>query len=78
MSTHPRSHFVTGLIAARSAPDRRLALRGRDFAAHHRGGETERRTLGSAAEIRGVLENEFLIRLPDHPGLDARLNSQPG
>jgi len=77
LSTHPDSHFVTGLTAALATPGRRLALRNREFTVHTSSGETIRRTLHSAAEIREVLENEFLIRLPSHPGLDRRLDCLP-
>jgi N-hydroxyarylamine O-acetyltransferase len=77
LSTHPDSHFVTGLSAARAVPGQRLALRNREFTWHPTHGESTRRTLRSAMEIREVLENEFLIRLPLHPELDDRLDSLP-
>ena len=77
LSTHPDSHFVTGLTAARAEPGRRLALRNRDFAMHTTNGETRRRTLRTATEIRDVLERDFLIRLPLHPELEHRLDSLP-
>ena len=76
VSTHPDSRFVNELIVARTLADRRLGLRNREFVVHRAGG-SERRTLGSVAEIRQVLENEFLIRLPQHPELDRRLGSLP-
>ena len=77
LSTHPESHFVTGLTAARAEPGRRLALRNREFAVYTASGGITRRTLRSAIEIREVLENEFLIQLPLHPELDQRLDSLP-
>lgn len=77
LSTHPSSHFVHSLVAARAAPDRRLALRNREFAVHPLGGETRRRTLGSAAEIIEVLEREFLLNLAGLPRLAARLDALP-
>lgn len=77
LSTNPQSHFVTGLSAARVTSEGRLALRNRDFAIHLSGGATTRRTLRDAAEIRAVLETEFLIRLPSYPLLDQRLDSLP-
>lgn len=77
LSTHPESHFVSGLSVARAAPGRRLALRNREFAVHAAGGGTERRTLADAAQIRDVLRDEFLIRVPDHPQLDRRLDALP-
>jgi len=71
--THPNSFFTFSLLAARPDADRRYALRDNDFAVHHLGGPTERRTLTTPAELRRVLEESFLISLPDGPELDAAL-----
>jgi N-hydroxyarylamine O-acetyltransferase len=71
LSTNPMSHFTTSLIAARAAPDRRYALRNRQLAIHHLGGDTERRLIDSPAELREVLTRDFGIRVPDLPALDA-------
>lgn len=73
LSNHPRSHFVTGLVAARPGADRRWALRGTELAVHHLDGRTERRVLADATELREVLEGPFGLTLPDEPGLDAAL-----
>jgi len=73
ISTHPASRFVTGLIAALPTPDRRYALRDTQLAVHYLNGATERRTLTSIAELRGVLEGLFRITLPDTVALDAAL-----
>ncbi|HEX5304828.1 MAG TPA: arylamine N-acetyltransferase, partial [Dyella sp.] len=67
VATHPDSPFTRELMVARTAPDVRLALRNRDFAMHHRDGGSERYTLASAREIRGVLERHFMLVLPAHP-----------
>jgi len=77
-STNPDSHFVTGLSAARALHGRRLTLRNREFAVHVTNGPTQRRTLRDAGEIRAVLQEEFLIRLPQHPALDDKLGNLPG
>jgi N-hydroxyarylamine O-acetyltransferase len=77
-STHPGSHFVTGLTAARAPAGRRLTLRNREFTIRTLGGAAERRTLHDAREIRAVLQREFLIRLPNNPKLDAQLDRLPG
>lgn len=77
VSTHPDSFFVNNLNVARTTSDSRLSLRNREFTVRRMGREPERRTLGSVAEIRKVLESEFLIRLPTHPQLDQRLASLP-
>ena len=76
-STNPDSHFVTGLTAARALAGRRLTLRNRQFAEHTTGGGTTKRTLATVAEIRAVLQDEFLIHLPENPKLDERLDRLP-
>jgi N-hydroxyarylamine O-acetyltransferase len=71
LSTHPGSHFVTGLIAARAQPGSRHALRNTDYAVHRLDGGTERRTLADAAEVKSVLAEAFGLNLPE--GLDQAL-----
>lgn len=77
LATRADSHFVANLVAARAPAGRRLALRNRQFTERVTGGATTRRTLGTTAEIRAVLEHEFRIRLPDDPTLDQRFNELP-
>ncbi|MCY1059992.1 arylamine N-acetyltransferase [Nannocystis sp. SCPEA4] len=77
LSTHPNSHFRTGLIAARATADRRHALRNRSYAVHHLGGDTERRVLDTTDELRRVLVEEFGITLPDDPELERALDRLP-
>lgn len=74
LASRAESRFVANLVAARAPRGRRIALRNRQFTEHAAGGATTRRTLATAAEIRTVLRDEFLIRLPDHPALDDRLD----
>ncbi|WHZ18258.1 MAG: hypothetical protein OJF55_000407 [Rhodanobacteraceae bacterium] len=76
-STHPESYFVTSLTAARAPAGRRLTLRNREFTVRAEDGAEERRTLHDAGEIREVLRDAFLIRLPDHPQLDSKLDRLP-
>lgn len=73
LSNNPESHFVTGLFTARSDinPKRRYALRNNEFSIHYLEGETEKRKLRSAAEIKGVLEENFLLTLAGLPKLDS-------
>jgi N-hydroxyarylamine O-acetyltransferase len=73
VSTHPGSHFVTGLIAGLASPGCRYALRDNELAVHHLNGSTEHRVLAGAAELRATLEGPFRLTLPDAPGLDAAL-----
>jgi N-hydroxyarylamine O-acetyltransferase len=77
VSTHPRSFFTFTLLAARAEPGRRYALRNREFAVHHTGGETEHRVLKDTRNICDVLESVFRLRLPDHPDLARRLDQLP-
>jgi N-hydroxyarylamine O-acetyltransferase len=77
VSTHPDSNFVKHLNVARTTSQGRLSLRDREFTLRRIGHEPQRRTLDSVAEIRRVLENEFLIRLPAHPRLDQQLGNLP-
>jgi N-hydroxyarylamine O-acetyltransferase len=69
----PQSQFVTGLIAARADVAERHALRNTRYAIHHPNGETERRFLGTVAEVKDVLAGAMRIPLPAHRELDARL-----
>ena len=50
------SLFVTGLVGARAEPDRRYALRDNELAMHRLNGETERRMLRTARELRDALD----------------------
>jgi N-hydroxyarylamine O-acetyltransferase len=76
-STFPASRFLHDLIAARTLPDRRLGLRNREFSIHPTGGESLRRVLSGADEIRQVLREQFGIRLPTHPALERTLAALP-
>lgn len=65
LSTSPASHFVSGLIAARALPGRRLALAGNRLTEHRLGAESVRRDLATAEDVAGVLERDFGVALPD-------------
>lgn len=73
VSTHPESHFISTLMAARPTADRRYVLRDNELTVHHASGATERRTFTRTAELRHVLEHELLIRVPDTPDLEPTL-----
>jgi N-hydroxyarylamine O-acetyltransferase len=77
VSTWPQSSFVHDLVVSRTDAERRLSLRNREFTVRRIGREPERRHLGAAADIRRVLERDFLLRLPEHPRLDAVLDGLP-
>jgi N-hydroxyarylamine O-acetyltransferase len=73
VSTHPQSHFVTGLNLARPGDGLRYALHNTDLAIHHLGGETERRVLRTVDEMRATLTDTFRLTLPEEPALDLAL-----
>jgi N-hydroxyarylamine O-acetyltransferase len=73
LSNHPQSHFVTGLIAARPAREVRYALRDTVFSVHYVDGNTERRLLTSAHELRATLEGLFHVNVPGSPELGTAL-----
>jgi N-hydroxyarylamine O-acetyltransferase len=73
LANHPESHFVRRLIAARTAPQRRYALLDNELAIHELGGETARRKLSSAEELRAVLSETFGIAVPEGAEVDERL-----
>jgi len=64
VSTHPASHFVTGLTAALVTDDARWNLRGRHLAVH-RAGATERIRLDTAEDVVEALRNTFGLDLAD-------------
>jgi arylamine N-acetyltransferase len=76
VSTHPNSHFVTGLTAALVTDDARWNLRGRNLAIHS-GGGTEKIRFDTAADVLEVLTDRFgidLADLGDRADVEARVN----
>jgi arylamine N-acetyltransferase len=76
VSTHPDSHFVTGLTAALITDDSRWNLRGRNLAIHKKG-ETERIRFDTAREVLDALTDRFGIDLGDlgdRADVEARVN----
>jgi N-hydroxyarylamine O-acetyltransferase len=74
VATHPSSHFLTTLIAARRTADGRFALSNNALAVYH-GTAKEERKLRSGAEIARVLTEEFRIALPQDSALDSKLDA---
>lgn len=64
LCTHPDSHFIRDLVAARLEPGTRYALRGNRLTIHHAGAPSERRVLTTASEIEDVLRSTFRIEPP--------------
>jgi N-hydroxyarylamine O-acetyltransferase len=71
VSQHADSPFLTRLMAARREPSRTVNLRNGELSVHHLNGPSERRLLGSVADLRAALAREFSIDVPDDPALDA-------
>jgi N-hydroxyarylamine O-acetyltransferase len=68
--THfPQSIFLQQLFAARAFEGGRYVLRNNEFGEHRLGSETVRRSITTPDELRSVLEEAFLITLPDSPDL---------
>jgi len=73
VSTHPASHFLNALLAARPATGRRYGLWDNELSIHTVGGPTEKRLITNAGELRGVLTDLFRLTLPAVPALDTVL-----
>jgi N-hydroxyarylamine O-acetyltransferase len=70
---HPDSFFRRDLVAARAFPGGRFALRNNALSVHRLRQPVERRLLTTPDELKGALERQLLLTLPDHPGLAALL-----
>lgn len=81
VSTHPSSHFVTGLMVAAVTDDARLNLAGRVLTVHRADG-SEKILLDDAATVVSTLRERFGIDVPDPAGLEGRVDAllarQPG
>ena len=75
LANNPKSHFVTGIIAARAEPGRRHALRNARYAIHPVGGETEKRQVEDVAQYKRLLAETFGIELPRTALLDERIET---
>jgi N-hydroxyarylamine O-acetyltransferase len=73
VSTNPNSFFVKNLVVARADEGRRYALLNNAFSVHELGGQTERRLISDAVELRDLLQRTFHIRLPMAPTLEPLL-----
>jgi arylamine N-acetyltransferase len=76
VSTHPSSHFVTSLTAARVTDDARWNLAGRNLAIH-RADASEKIRLDDAAAVIDTLSDRFGINVADlgeRAALEARID----
>ncbi|HUZ60430.1 MAG TPA: arylamine N-acetyltransferase [Hanamia sp.] len=73
VATNPASHFLTNLMISRTANECRYALMNNQFSVHNLKKGTEKKILITVKEFREVLEDTFLLSLPDHEDLDKKL-----
>lgn len=73
VSNRPGSHFLKRLSAARATDKGRYTLRNNELAEHDLHGNTDRRAITSATELRRALQELFLLRLPDDDEVDTLL-----
>lgn len=71
--TAPQSPFVNNLMTARPVKGGRHALANNRYTYRSIAGEVTTRYINTASELRAVLENEFDIRVPTTPALQAKL-----
>jgi N-hydroxyarylamine O-acetyltransferase len=71
--SHAESPMRSRLIAARVAADRRFGLGNGSFSVHRLSGASEQRRIGTAAELREVLETTFGIEVPAGRDVEAAL-----
>ena len=72
-SAHPESIFVNGLLARAPSPAAAMRSSTTALSVHKLNGGTEKKALGSAAELRDALGDLFKIRLDGLDGLDTTL-----
>jgi N-hydroxyarylamine O-acetyltransferase len=73
LGNFPQSQFVTTVIAARSMPGVRHALRNNRYSINRMGADTERRYIATVEEFLEVLEGPFGIRVPRSARLTEKL-----
>lgn len=78
VSTHRSSPFLTTLMAARAAPERRYGLRNNELTVRYAGEAAERQVIASVTELRDVLRDTFGISVPDDDACHAALRGVVG
>ncbi|WP_154854702.1 arylamine N-acetyltransferase family protein [Cyclobacterium xiamenense] len=73
LCTHPSSLFVKDLMVARCMPWGRYALYNDRFTIHRKNEASQKRTITNYQELKELLEEIFLIQLPQHEKLPERL-----
>ncbi|MFC6339975.1 arylamine N-acetyltransferase [Pseudomonas sp. CCM 7891] len=73
VSTHPESLFLGQLKVALLAPGLRQTLNNGYYAVHYLDRDSEKRAIQDVDELMALLQDNFGIRLPEHPQLRASL-----
>lgn len=73
VSTHADSPFLGQLVVARTGPGLRRTLHNGSLAVHRLGEPSQRQQLRSVDAVLEVLQSDFDIQVPAHPGLRAAL-----
>ncbi|NMX60601.1 arylamine N-acetyltransferase [Pseudomonas sp. WS 5079] len=73
VSTHPDSPFRRQLKVALIAPGLRRTLNNGNYAVHHLGHDSDKRTISDVDELLALLQQAFGLRVPEHPQLRLRL-----
>lgn len=76
LSHHPRSHFVTDLVAARVGQGRRHTLLNDRYTVRYPDGTSQARGLAGPDEVLTVLEQVFRVRLPSPQALRLALEEK--
>jgi N-hydroxyarylamine O-acetyltransferase len=77
VSTLAASRFVGNFLLGRTRGEGRLGLINYYYTERRTGQEPVRRRLHDVAELRAVMEGEFLLRLPVDADFDRRLEELP-
>jgi N-hydroxyarylamine O-acetyltransferase len=73
LATHPSSHFLKNLFAARSAEGGRHALLNGEYSWRPLGAPLQRQQVASVEALRALLDERFGVTLPPGAAIDARL-----
>jgi len=73
LATHPSSHFLKNVFAARSVEGGRHALVNGEYSWRQTGCAPQRQQVGSVEALRALLASAFGVTLPPDSAVDARL-----
>lgn len=71
--THPHSHFRQNLTMARVGQKHRYTLRNNTFTTYNPDGSSTQHHIQSIDDMRHILQDHFLLRLPEHEAFHEKL-----